>query len=908
MSRAVAALLYSRPWRMIAPCVLVVADPRAGRRARRRCSSSRCRTGTVDVLVSSTAATTRSTCSRRAARTWCVITATLEVGDARSLIEALREMVPRARGRRSSLIGDDDGPIRTALDALELAPDRFVTRPLSAKALRFAVRRASRRSALARGPCLASTDQAPARSSAVGRRASRSSRRRASTLPGRPRAVAGEARRRAAPRCARAGGARRLDRQSRIATVTLDDADREPTREAATTSTRRAAATADRDPTRARGTDPDVAAGQHVGAARAEYRTPTCEPPVREPTLIIRPEPSAQRREPADADPPPRRTESADRARATSERGPSRWPLAELADRSAATRATTRGARRRARRLRRRHHRRSSPPTPPPMRDPRRRAAHARRPRRSEPLTTCRRADGDRRAGRPRLRAPAAREDVDDGAAAVPGRRARRQPAVDVSRRATITTPRSIWPRSARSRALDARRHRDRRGRRARSDARELDDLARHRGTRRSASAACPIPARSCAACPMPRCCSRRCSRRASTGRHRVPQGRRREGRVLRSGPPGVRVVERAARSHGRAARARGQDHGGAVRAVPDACRRVGAADGRDPRRLRLPQAPRAAARGAPPRRGHHLLAVRLGPRPRITSRSTPTPSARADPAVAPSRVADPRGHPPQARSHERSSGCRPGVDGDRGARSRAARRHHQHSATSRPRSAPRSPRSTARPISRRSRARRASTSPTCCRSRGACACSASRPRAAPRPRCPRNRRALVGETDLAIDRERVRARWQLVTEADYFALLGVRRDATGFEIRRAYQSARRDFAADCFPNDLRRELARELDDIAQRARRGVPRAARRPPAADLPLEPDRAVDRDGRSQPCASSSWARPSSRCRACARSPAAHEVALVVSPARQAGGPRRPAHRAGRSRSPRWSSGCR
>jgi hypothetical protein len=74
---------------------------------------------------------------------------------------------------------------------------------------------------------------------------------------------------------------------------------------------------------------------------------------------------------------------------------------------------------------------------------------------------------------------------------------------------------------------------------------------------------------------------------------------------------------------------------------------------------------------------------------------------------------------------------------------------------------------------------------------------------------------ALVGETDLAIDRERVRARWQLVGEADYFALLGVRRDATGFEIRRAYQSARRDFAADCFPTDLRRELARELDDIA---------------------------------------------------------------------------------------------
>jgi DNA-binding response OmpR family regulator len=72
----------------------------------------------------------------------------------------------------------------------------------------------------------------------------------------------------------------------------------------------------------------------------------------------------------------------------------------------------------------------------------------------------------------------------------------------------------------------------------------------------------------------------------------------------------------------------------------------------------------------------------------------------------------------------------------------------------------------------------------------------------------------LVGETDMVIDRERVRARWQLVSEADYFALLGVRRDATAFEIRRAYQSARRDFSPETFPADLRRELAQELDDI----------------------------------------------------------------------------------------------
>jgi hypothetical protein len=74
----------------------------------------------------------------------------------------------------------------------------------------------------------------------------------------------------------------------------------------------------------------------------------------------------------------------------------------------------------------------------------------------------------------------------------------------------------------------------------------------------------------------------------------------------------------------------------------------------------------------------------------------------------------------------------------------------------------------------------------------------------------------LVGETDLAIDRERVRARWHLVSDADYFALLGVRRDASSFEIKRAYEAARRDFAPDVFPAELRRELARELDDIAQ--------------------------------------------------------------------------------------------
>ncbi|HMG55365.1 MAG TPA: hypothetical protein VK601_17830, partial [Kofleriaceae bacterium] len=67
-----------------------------------------------------------------------VLTASLRLGDTKSLIVALRGMVPRAEVA-IVVIGDDVGPVRTALDALDLAPDRVVTRPLSAKALRFAV-------------------------------------------------------------------------------------------------------------------------------------------------------------------------------------------------------------------------------------------------------------------------------------------------------------------------------------------------------------------------------------------------------------------------------------------------------------------------------------------------------------------------------------------------------------------------------------------------------------------------------------------------------------------------------------------------------------------------------------------------------------------------------------------------
>jgi hypothetical protein len=72
----------------------------------------------------------------------------------------------------------------------------------------------------------------------------------------------------------------------------------------------------------------------------------------------------------------------------------------------------------------------------------------------------------------------------------------------------------------------------------------------------------------------------------------------------------------------------------------------------------------------------------------------------------------------------------------------------------------------------------------------------------------------LVGETDLAIDRQRVRAKHLLVQDADYFQLLGVRPDASAFEIRRAYESALRHFGFESFPAALQEELRAQLEEI----------------------------------------------------------------------------------------------
>ena len=71
------------------------------------------------------------------------------------------------------------------------------------------------------------------------------------------------------------------------------------------------------------------------------------------------------------------------------------------------------------------------------------------------------------------------------------------------------------------------------------------------------------------------------------------------------------------------------------------------------------------------------------------------------------------------------------------------------------------------------------------------------------------------GAADAAIDRERILAKHAHVRDADYFLVLGVRRDATAFEIRRAYEAARRDYAPAGFAPDLQASLAAELTEIA---------------------------------------------------------------------------------------------
>ncbi len=74
----------------------------------------------------------------------------------------------------------------------------------------------------------------------------------------------------------------------------------------------------------------------------------------------------------------------------------------------------------------------------------------------------------------------------------------------------------------------------------------------------------------------------------------------------------------------------------------------------------------------------------------------------------------------------------------------------------------------------------------------------------------------FVGEIDLEIDRQRVLAKYQLVQCANYFQLLGVRLDASAFEIRRAYESSQRNFAMESFPASLQEELRDMIGEIGE--------------------------------------------------------------------------------------------
>ena len=61
------------------------------------------------------------------------------------------------------------------------------------------------------------------------------------------------------------------------------------------------------------------------------------------------------------------------------------------------------------------------------------------------------------------------------------------------------------------------------------------------------------------------------------------------------------------------------------------------------------------------------------------------------------------------------------------------------------------------------------------------------------------------------IDRARVLARFALVQDGDYFQILGVPRDASAYEIRRAHQILAREFGTLALAPAVCRELEKEL-------------------------------------------------------------------------------------------------
>jgi hypothetical protein len=73
-----------------------------------------------------------------------------------------------------------------------------------------------------------------------------------------------------------------------------------------------------------------------------------------------------------------------------------------------------------------------------------------------------------------------------------------------------------------------------------------------------------------------------------------------------------------------------------------------------------------------------------------------------------------------------------------------------------------------------------------------------------------------VGARDLGIDRERVRARYALAIESDYFRVLGVDRFADAGEVRRTHARLCREIAPESLGPELWHELKEQIDTIRQ--------------------------------------------------------------------------------------------
>jgi hypothetical protein len=76
--------------------------------------------------------------------------------------------------------------------------------------------------------------------------------------------------------------------------------------------------------------------------------------------------------------------------------------------------------------------------------------------------------------------------------------------------------------------------------------------------------------------------------------------------------------------------------------------------------------------------------------------------------------------------------------------------------------------------------------------------------------------RARDRDVDRAIDKERVLAKRAQVQDGDYFAVLGLPRDASAHEVARAFERLKREFAPERFADPLRQELGEALAEIGE--------------------------------------------------------------------------------------------